>query len=54
MLPIHSKRNKEENEKLISYGLRLASIQWPKEMKEESETNSLSIKTYFQSMAKGI
>ena len=38
----------KENEKPIPYGLRLASIQWPKDLKEEGETNSLGIKTYFQ------
>ena len=32
----------KENEKLISYGLRLASIQWPKDLKEEGETNACS------------
>ena len=43
----------KENEKLIPYGLRLESIQWPKELKEERETNSLRINNCFQSMAKG-
>ena len=43
----------KENEKPIPYGLRRDSIQWPKQLKEESETNSLRIKTCFQSMAKG-
>ena len=38
---------------IIPYALGLASIQWPKELKEERETNTLSIKTYFQSMVKG-
>ena len=41
------------NEKPIRYGLRLESIQWPKELKEERETISLRIKTCLQSMAKG-
>ena len=45
MLPISGKRNVKENEKLIRYGLRHASIQWPKELKEEIETNSLRFKT---------
>ena len=39
-----------ENKKPIPYGLRLDSIQWPKEIKEERETNSLRNKTCFQSM----
>ena len=43
----------KENEKPIPHGLRLASIQWQKEVKEERKTNSLRIKTCFQSMAKG-
>ena len=42
-----------ENEKPIPYGLRLDSIQWQKELKEERETNSLRIKACFQSMANG-
>ena len=42
----------KENEKPIPYRLRLASFQLPKELKEERETNSLWIKTCFQSMAK--
>ena len=42
----------KENEKQIPYGLRLASIQWPKESKEERETNSLRIKACLQSIAK--
>ena len=42
-----------ENEKQVPYELRLASIQWPKELKEERELNSLKISTYFKSMAKG-
>ena len=32
---MNSKMNKKENEKQISYGLRHAYIQWPKELKEE-------------------
>ena len=43
-----------ENEKPIPYGLRLTSIQWPKELKAERGANSLRMKTYFQSMAKGM
>ena len=43
----------KENEKPIPDGLRLDSIQRPKEHKEERETNSLTIKPCFQSMAKG-
>ena len=42
----------KENEKPIPYGLRLASIKWPKELKEERETKSLGLKSFFQSMAK--
>ena len=41
-----------ENEKQFPYGLRHAYIQWPKEIKEERETYSLSVKTLFQSLAK--
>ena len=52
MHPINGKWNIKENEKPIPYGLRLDSIQWQKEHKEEGETNSLRIKTYFQSIAK--
>ena len=43
----------KENEKPIPYDLRLASIQRPKELKDERKSNSLMIKTCFQSMAKG-
>ena len=53
MVPINGKRKVKDNEKLIPYGLRLASIQWPEEHKGESEMNSLRIKTCYQSMAKG-
>ena len=41
----------KENEKPIPYALRLDPIQWPKELKEERETNYLRIKTCFQSLA---
>ena len=50
---MNSKENVKGNEKPIPYELRLASSQWPKELKEEIETNSLRTKTYFQSTAKG-
>ena len=53
MLSINGKRNKRENDKPIPYVLRLASIQWLKQLKEERETNSLRIKACFQSLAKG-
>ena len=53
MIPIKGKRNVKDNEKLIPYGLRIASIQWPKELKEERETNSIRIKTCFKSIGKG-
>ena len=43
----------KENEEPIAYGLRHNPCQWPKELKEERETNSLRIKTCFQSMEKG-
>ena len=43
----------EENEKPIAFVLRLESLKGQKELKEERETNSLRIKTCFQSMAKG-
>ena len=46
-------KNLKEKEKQIAYGLRLASNQWPKELKEEKETISLKIKTCVQSLAKG-
>ena len=44
----------KENEKSIPYKLRLTSFQMQKDVKEERETNSLRIKTLFQSMAKGM
>ena len=47
------KWNLKENGKPITYGLKLESIQWQKELKEERVTNSLRIKTCFQSMANG-
>ena len=42
----------KENEKPIPYGLKIASIQWLKDVKEEKETNSLRTKTWFHSMGK--
>ena len=45
--------NTNENEKPIPYGIRFDSIQWLKELKEEGEANSISLKTCFQSIAKG-
>ena len=53
MLPINGKWNIKENEKPIPHGLRLDSIQWQEELREEGETNSLMIKTCFQSMDNG-
>ena len=35
LLPINGKRNVKENEKPFPFGLRLASNEWPKELKEE-------------------
>ena len=52
LLLINGQRNIKENEKPNPYGLRLASNQWPKELKDERETISLRIKTYFQLLAK--
>ena len=46
-------KEQKVNEQPFSFGLRLDSIQWQKEFKEKRETNSLRIKTCFQSMAKG-
>ena len=43
----------KENEKPIPYGLRLTSIQWSQELKEERETKTSWFKTCLQSMAKG-
>ena len=37
----------------IPYGLKLDSIQWQKDLKDEWESNSLRIKTCFQSMVNG-
>ena len=51
---MNGKRNMKENKKPIPNGLRLDYIQWPKELEEESEINSLRIKTCFQSLAKEI
>ena len=53
MLLIKGKWNINEIEKPIPYGLRLDSMQLQKELTEERETNSLRVKTYFQSMANG-
>ena len=39
------------NERPIAYGFRLYCIQWQKKLKEEAQTNSLRIKTFFRSMA---
>ena len=33
-----------ENEKPIPYGLRLDCIKWPKQLKEERETNTLRLR----------
>ena len=44
--------NRKENEKPIPYGLRLDSVQWRKEHKDERETNSLRINISFHSMDK--
>ena len=52
MIPLDGKNNIRKKEKLIPYGLRLDSIRWQKELKEERETNFLKIKTCFQSLAK--
>ena len=41
-----------EKKKSIPYGVRLPFIQWPKALKDERETNSLTIKTIFHSIAK--
>ena len=54
LLPFNGKRNVNKNEKPIPSGLALASIQWPKELKEVRETNFLRIKTCFQSMARAM
>ena len=41
-----------DNEKPFAYGLTLTYNQWPKELKEEKETISLRIKSYFQLLPK--
>ena len=53
MILLDGKKIIKKKEKPIPYGLRLDSIGWQKELKEEREINSLRIKTCFQSMAKG-
>ena len=44
---VNGKRNMMESEEPTPYGLRLNYSKWPKELKEERETNSLHIKTCF-------
>ena len=47
LIPFNDKMNLKMKKKRIPEGLRLASIEWPKELKEERETKSLRIKTCY-------
>ena len=49
---MHGQKHLKDKEKLIPQGLKLASIEWPKALKGERDTNSLRIKTSFYSIAK--
>ena len=44
MLPINGKMNIKDIDKPIPYGLRVDSVQWQKEPKEEREINSLKLR----------
>ena len=47
-----AQKHLKEKEKVNPQGIQLASIQWPKALKGERESNSLRIKTSFHSIAK--